>query len=675
MIKFLTGRRTKYVVLLGWVAILVAMVPLGTRFEDAQENDPATFLPDGVESLEVLRLSGEFPSGEVAPAVVVAQRDAGLTADDSAFLEQLAGDLTTDPPVASRPPSPPQISPQGTAAVLYVPIEAGDDAEALNAAVDDIRGRAGDAPPGLEVAVTGPAGFSRDAASVFDGINGLLLLATAGLVFVLLVVIYRSPVFWVLPLLAVLFAETTVRGLGYLLTEAGVTINGQVAGITLVLVFGTGTDYALLLVARYREELARHEDPHEAMRVALRRAGPTILASGGTVIAGLLCLAVAQVNGTAGLGPIAAIGVAVAMVSMLTALPAMLLVAGRRAFWPFIPRAGQPLSPRRSVWQRLGAWIDHRRRPVWLGAVAILLVLASGTATLDDGLTSANQFRGDVEAVRGQELLERGFPAGATAPTSVVVRDPALVSDVRAAIAAVPGVVAVGEPERGPPGARFDVILADEPYSEAAYARIDAIRDAAGDAALVGGPTAQERDLRVASQRDLIILVPLILGVVLGILVLLLRSLVAPLILVGTVVLSFAAALGVGAVVSQWVFGFAGESTDLPLFAFVFLVALGVDYNIFLMARVREEALTSGTRPGMLIGLVATGSVVTSAGVVLAGTFAVLMILPFVPLTQLGFTVAFGVLLDTLLVRSVLVPALVFDLDRRVWWPSRLARR
>ena len=670
----IAGRRAKYAVLLAWVLVVAALAPLGARFEDAQENDPASFLPAGTDSLEVLRAASDFPSGDVAPAVVVAQRAGGLTAEDRAFVDGLQRGLASDPPAATRPPAPSVLSDDGTTVLLAAPVEARGSAESLDIAVDDIRARVAAAPAGLEVAVTGPAGFSRDASKVFEGINGTLLLATAGLVFVLLVVIYRSPVFWIFPLLAVGFAETTVRGLGFALTEAGVTINGQVAGITLVLVFGAGTDYALLLVARYREELRRHDDAHEAMRVALRRAGPTIVASAGTVIAGLLCLVLARVNGTAGLGPFAAIGVAVAMLSMLTLLPALLLVVGRRAFWPFVPRVGDAAADGPSAWRRLGTWIDARRRAVSVAAVAALVVMAAGVTTLDDDLTSTTQFRGDVEAIRGQELLAAAFPAGANAPTSILVGDPAQVGAVRERVAAVDGVVAVGEPETGPPGARFDVTLADDPYSEAAYAGIDRIRDAVGDTALVGGPTAEERDLRDASRRDVLLLVPLILVVVLAILVVLLRSLAAPLLLMATVVLSFTAALGVGVVLSDVVFGFAGESTDLPLFAFVFLVALGVDYNIFLMARVREEAIDHGTREGMLRGLDATGSVITSAGVVLAGTFCVLAVLPFVPLTQLGVTVAFGVLLDTLLVRSVLVPCLVLQLGRRVWWPSALAR-
>jgi RND superfamily putative drug exporter len=372
-------------------------------------------------------------------------------------------------------------------------------------------------------------------------------------------------------------------------------------------------------------------------------------------------------------------GIAVAVTAMLTLLPVLLLIGGRRAFWPFVPRVGDPDRDGRGVWLRLGRWIAGRPRPVWLGTTAALAVLCVGLVTLDDDLTSATSFRGSVESVEGQRLVERAFPGGASAPAVVLVRDAADVEPVRAAVAAAPGVTAIGPVERGEPGARFTATLAPDPYSERAYALVEPLREAARAAAtgdvLVGGPTAEERDLRAAAVRDTKLLVPLVLAVVLAVLVLLLRALVAPLLLIATVVLSFLATLGLSSVVFDYAFGFAGEDPSLPLYAFIFLVALGVDYNIFLMARVREEAQAHGTRDGMIRGLAVTGGVITSAGVVLAGTFSVLAVLPFVPLTEVGFAVAVGVLLDTLLVRSVLVPALAFDLGDRIWWPSALARR
>jgi RND superfamily putative drug exporter len=541
------------------------------------------------------------------------------------------------------------------------------------------------AADGLQARVTGPAGYSADASKAFEGINSTLLLATSALVFVLLVLIYRSPIFWVLPLLAVFFAEGLVRGIGSLLVDAGVVVNGQTGGILLVLVFGAGTDYALLLTARYREELHRHEDKHEAMRIAVRQAGPGILASAGTVVAALLCLSLASVNSIAGLGPVGAMGVAVAATAMLTVLPALLLIGGRRAFWPFVPRYDGPAGAqngtawRHTFWGRLGAWIERRHRTVWIGTTLALIAIALGTLTLDTSLTTGNAFRGEIESVEGQDLLERSFPAGASAPTNVVVTDPARVDAVVDAARTAPQVAAVGEVEEGPPGALFTVTLTEDPFSREGFAQIEPLRtqlrEAGGDAVLVGGATAEEQDLREAVRSDTLLLVPLVLLVVFAILVLLLRALVGPLMLMATVVLSFFSALGLSLLVFEVFADFPGEDPSYPLFAFIFLVALGIDYNIFLMARVREEAHALPTKEAMLKGLAVTGGVITSAGIVLAGTFSVLAVLPLVALTQIGITVALGVLLDTFVVRSVLVPALTFSLGERTWWPSSPRRR
>ena len=564
--------------------------------------------------------------------------------------------------------------------MAVVPIQAEGEVDILVDAVAELRAILGESiPDSIQVKVTGPAGFSADASAAFEGINSTLLLATVALVFFLLVLIYRSPIFWVLPLAAVLVAEAVVRGLGYLLAEAGVVINGQTGGILLVLVFGAGTDYALLLTARYREELLRTEDKHEAMQVALVRAGPAILASAGTVVAALLCLSFASVNSISGLGPIGAMGVAVAAAAMLTLLPGLLLVGGRRAFWPYVPRYGSASRRERGVWDRLGSWIERRHRLVWMGSAAALAVLALGALTLDANLTTANSFRGSVESVQGQKLIAESFPAGASAPTTVLVRDPAKTQAALEAARAAGGVASVGRPEYGMPGARFDVTLTSDPFGKEAFAAIPelraTLRAATGNTVLVGGPTAEETDLRAAVERDTKLLVPLVLLVVLAILVALLRSVVAPLVLTATVVLSFFAALGGSLILFELFADFPGEDPSYPLFAFIFLVALGVDYNIFLMARVREEAHRLPTKEAMLKGLAVTGGVITSAGVVLAGTFSVLAVLPLVALTQIGITVAFGVLLDTFVVRSILVPALTFELGRRIWWPSRLARR
>ena len=396
------------------------------------------------------------------------------------------------------------------------------------------------------------------------------------------------------------FAEGLVRGIGALLVDAGVVVNGQTGGILLVLVFGAGTDYALLLTSRYREELHRHEDKHEAMRIAVRRAGPGIVASAATVVAALLCLSFASVNSTAGLGPVGAMGVAIAATAMLTVLPALLLIGGRRAFWPYLPRFDRAdpeesdTAWRHGFWGRLGARIERRHRLVWIVTTLGLAALALGTLTLDSNLTTANAFRGEVEAVEGQRLLERSFPAGASAPTTVIVTNPAALQPVVAAAQQAPQVVSVGEIEQGDPGALFTVTLTEDPFSEAGFALIDPLRDelrvAGRDAVLVGGATAEEHDLRDAVRSDTLFLVPLVLVVVFAILVLLLRAVVGPLMLIATVVLSFFAALGLALVVFELFADFPGEDPSYPLFAFIFLVALGIDYNIFLMARVREEA-------------------------------------------------------------------------------------
>jgi putative drug exporter of the RND superfamily len=673
------GRRAKWVVFVVVLLVFGAAASFSGKFESAQKNETSSFLPGDAESVRALDLVKRYPGGELAPAVIVYERRSGLTGADRRRIAQTVVKLNRNRPPLVLPAQPPVFAPNGKAAIITQPVKpGGGDSTAFEDAAQHIRDTIGEPSGGLEVKLTGAAGFSLDAIKVFGNISGTLLFVAAGIVLVLLIAIYRSPIFWVIPFFTVLLAEAAARGFGYLIASAGVTINGQSGGILPVLVFGAGTDYALLLVSRYREELRRHEDKHVAMRIALQSAGPAILASGLTVIAALLTLSIAKVNGTAGLGPIGAMGVALAMISMLTMLPALLTISGRRWFWPRIPHLGDAgVDETHGFWRRIGERVARRPRAVWVTGSLVLALLAANLVNLDTGLTSGNSFRGEVDSVQGQEVVARNFPAGASAPTDVIVPDRVKAPAVAAALRRDPAVGQVSRPQAGPPGIRYAVVLKADPYSTEALDGVEGlravVRRAGGESALVGGATAQEFDLRTAATRDNRVIIPVTLVVVFLILAVLLRALLAPALLVASVILSFAAALGMGVFVSDVVFGFPGVDPSLPLLSFVFLVALGIDYNIFLMARVREEAHRHGTREGTLRGLAVTGAVITGAGIVLAGTFGALAVLPLIFLTELGFIVAFGVLVDTFIVRSVIVPALVIDVGKRVWWPSRLA--
>lgn len=686
MIKSILAPRTlrwlRFVVLALWLGAIGAILgfDLPGKFDDAQENESSSFLPGDAESTAVLAKTEQLQGAELAPIVIVYQRDGGLTQADRSEIDADRKALNAERMPQTSEYAKPVASADGSAALLTAEIKSDGESDTILDPVDRAREQVGDGGDGLQVAVTGGAGFSADAIEVFESINGTLLLATAAIVILLLLAVYRSPIFWLLPILAIGFAELSSRALGYGLSEIGVTINGQSAGILPVLVFGAGTDYALLLVARYREELRRHDDKHEAMAIALRRAGPAILASGGTVIAALLCLTLADVQGTAGLGPIGSAGIAVAMVAILTALPALLLVTGRWAFWPLIPHVGdQSADETHGIWSRIGSRISRHPRRVWVGTLVLLGVLSLGWIQIDTGLTQNETFRDDVESVEGQMILQGAFPAGASAPTDVIVPEGGEVQAVSNALGSADGIVEVRPAAEGAEGTLLQATLAPNPYSTEAQDLVEPLREtvkgAGGEEVLVGGPTAIERDLRVAAARDTKLIPPIALAVVLLILVVLLRALVAPLLLIATVVVSFGAALGVGFVVFDLIFGFSGSDPSLPLFAFIFLVALGVDYNIFIMARAREETLSHGSEQGMLRALAVTGGVITSAGLVLAGTFSTLAVLPLVFLTELGFVVAFGVLLDTFIVRSILVPALVLDIGNKTWWPSELSKR
>jgi putative drug exporter of the RND superfamily len=674
-----TGRRTKFLVLVFWLLVVGLAGPLSGKLTDAQQNDVAAWLPGSAESTKVLEIQQTFQSPNAIPAVIVYDRPGGLTATDRAKAAADAQQIATFEGVQGRPTGPIP-SQDGQAMQTLVIFDLGENGwNQAPGIADRIREIAG--APGLAVHITGPFGQAADSASAFEGIDGVLLFATVGVVIVILLLTYRSPILWLLPVLSAAVALTVSQALIYLLAEyAGLVVNGQSAGILTVLVFGAGTDYALLLVARYREELRRHEDRHEAMAFALHRAGPAIIASAATVIVGMLCLVFAETNSTASLGPVAAIGVGVALLVMITLLPALLVICGRWLFWPVKPHYGSTEPTTRGFWARVGNRIARRPRFVWVVTALVLGTLSLGIVTLDaNGLTNAESFTGRPDSIVGEEVVTRHFPAAGAGSPVAIVSAAAAADRVRSAASGVDGIGQLTEPVVRGDNAYLEGTLSDPPDSPAAYATIDRLRaamHAVPDAgAMVGGNTAINLDLQNAAKHDRNLIVPIVLVVVLLILMVLLRSVVAPVLLIGTVVLSFAAALGTSALIFTYVFDFGGADSSFPLFVFVFLVALGIDYNIFLMTRVHEEAKRHGTRRGALIGLAATGGVITSAGAVLAGTFAVLATLPLVFLAELGFAVALGVLLDTIVVRSVLVTALNLDIGRHIWWPSALAKK
>jgi RND superfamily putative drug exporter len=673
--------RLKWVVLVFWLVLAAAAAPLAAGLIDQQDNEISSWLPGDAES--TLALEQQIALGsdpDVVPAVVVYQRDEGLTAADLNAIEQdvqaFAQSEGLDGEVIGPIPSE-----DGQAAQVIVPLNGGPEGwEAIAPLAEDLRTEASDAPDGLDVYVSGPAGNAADSSEAFSGLDTTLLFAALGVVILILLFTYRSPILWILPIFSAVIALYCSQALIYLLARyADLTVNAQSASILTVLVVGAGTDYALLLVARYREELRLHADRHEAMTEAVHRAGPAVLASGGTVILGMLCLLAADMNSTRGLGPVAAIGIAVTLAVLMTLLPALLVICGRWVFWPVRPSLGSPEPSATGFWAHVGARIQPRPRAVWVGTTAVLLVACLGLFSLNaKGLTQADSFRGTPESVAGDAVAAEHFPAAAGNPVHVLTS--ADTADVVAtAVAANDGISDVAEPQIVDDSALIEADLAERADSDAAYETVRSLRtelDDVGDGeALVGGNTAINLDVQTASQRDNKVIIPLIMLVVLLVLGVLLRAVVAPLILVATVVLSYGAALGISALIFDWTIDVSATDSAFPLFVFVFLVALGIDYNIFLMTRVREEAHDHGTRRAALIAVAATGGVITSAGLVLAATFAVLGTLPLTFLTQLGIAVALGVLLDTIVVRSVLVTALTLDVGRHMWWPSALARR
>ncbi|MGQ5605820.1 MMPL family transporter [Streptomyces sp. EKS3.2] len=668
------GRRrvVPWLVLGLWIAVLAIAAPFASNLSDVQRDRAVDYLPASADSTQVAKIQDRLPGGEATEMVVVYHRDTGLTAADRATAADQIAEIASAHPLTDRPAGVP--SEDGT--TLMYPVastEPGQDEEARDALVDDVR-RIADGGDGLRVEVGGTGALTTDAGEVYNSLDGPLLYTTAAVVALLLILIYRSPFLWLVPLAVAGIADYLSMGVAYGLNQwFGTSVSGQSTGIMTILVFGVGTDYALLLVSRYREELRRFERPYDAMAAALRGCGPAVLASSGTVAAGLLCLLAADLNSSRGMGPLGTVGVLCALAAMLTLLPAILVLLGRRVFWPLVPRHGSTPKPRRSLMNAMGGSAERRPRAVLVGGALLLGALALGSFNLPGTLKQEDSFTSEPESIAAMETLAAAYPERGTQPITVMA--PAdRAEEVLAEARDTRGVERAVAGRSGDGWTELTVLASAPPQSAAETATIEALRDRL-DGSYVGGPSAQQIDLEDTNARDTVIVVPLVLLSVLLILVVLLRALVAPLILVAAVVAVWGAALGIGGLVFGPVLGFEGTDPGLGLLSFVFLVALGVDYGIFLMHRMREESL-HGAEPtrAALTALRTTGGVIASAGLVLAATFAVLTSMPMVQLVELGFVIAVGVLLDTFLVRTYLVTSASVALRRRVWWPGRLSR-
>ncbi|OMC39373.1 hypothetical protein A5742_05490 [Mycolicibacterium fortuitum] len=675
---------------LTWLAVLVVVVSGGLlgllSGGDAASQSPVA-VPSDAESARADALRADFPGGDQAPAILV------VTRADGGDLGMADVDATADARhrMTDAPGPPLMVSDDGKAAVVTVPLKADLSGFGLNDAVKNLRAAAADGlPPGLKAEITGGPAFGADIANSFAGANITLLAVTATVVALLLIVTYRSPVLWLVPLLVIAFADRVGSVVGTAVASGlGLSPDGSTSGITSVLVFGAGTNYALLLISRYREELGRPVDERpddaqagprhrEALVVAVRAAAPAIVASNATVVLALLTLLFASAPSNRSLGVQAASGLVVAAIFVLIVLPPLLALCGKRLFWPFIPKAGATPLTESGVWHRIADAVARKPARVAVASLAGLAVLASALLATPIGLTQTEQFRVQAESVTGYQTLAAHFPSGLTDPTRVIAST-AKSGAVQRAITDTPGVVSATPAGQSPTGlSQWSVVINAEPASDEAFKTIDALRDSVHTAdrtALVGGSDAQATDIASAAQHDRLVVIPAILAVVLAVLYLLLRSALAPLVLVGVTVLSALAALGLGGWASVHVFGFPALDNSTPLFAFLFLVALGVDYTIFLVTRAREETPEFGTRQGIVRAVSATGAVITSAGVVLAAVFCVLGVLPLIVLTQLGIIVGLGILLDTFLVRTVIIPALFTLIGPRIWWPALHAER
>jgi RND superfamily putative drug exporter len=689
-----------------WVAMGGIGGPYFGKISEVSSNDQTSYLPGSAQSTEVQKIQQRFTSSDEIPAIVVFVRSSPLTSADKQYI---AGRVSTASSLAgvAKGTSPDIVSKDGRAAQVLVPITnntaTADTVAALATSVTD------SAPSGLKAYVTGPAGQIADLGNAFAGIDGILLLVAVLAVLVILFVVYRSPLLPLFVLGTSLFALcASIFTVWWLAKSGAVTLNGQVQGILFILVIGAATDYSLLYVSRYREALRETPSRWDATWVALKGSIEPIAASAGTVIAGLLCLLLSELNSNRALGPVAAIGIVFAFVSAMSFLPALLLLAGRTAFWPLRPKVGSATATatahQRGLWARLGRGIGKRPRTIWIVTGIVLVAAALGVTQLRaGGVAQSDLVEGYSAARTGQTVLGEHFPKGAGSPVLIVAKADGLQTAADTALRSS-GVSSVGVLSKASPSGTLPVTtsgvqsfgspagasakpteaagrvlleatLSSDPDSDAAQKTVNGLRSSyAGTGVLVGGVTATAIDSNDAGAHDRNLIIPIVLVVILLILMLLLRAVVAAVLLILSVVVSFAASLGVAALVFNGIFRFPGADPAVPLYGFVFLVALGVDYNIFLMTRVREESRRWGTRPGVLRGLSVTGGVITSAGIVLAATFAALSVIPVLFLTQIAFIVSFGVLLDTIIVRSLLVPALMYDVGSRIWWPSSLAR-
>lgn len=685
IINFISGRRG------AWVTLLLGLIFAGLAFGPlngaSTETAPGVGLPKDNETVLVDEALKDLPGSDASAAIIVYDSETPFTEAQKTWLQgsfdaktqQLVGGANekfvefTNLEVMGKAFVPPAtISENGKTALITVPVDKSEEVEVVTERVKEMRELAKEGlPSGITSYVTGPEGFSADISNVFAGADFKLLTTTALVVIILLLVTYRSPTLWLIPLLVVGTVDGMAGGLVRSLAEwLGITLDGSITGILSVLVFGAGTDYALLLISRYREELLQFTNRHEAMARALRESGPAILASGTTVILALLTLTFAQLDGNRALGIACATGVFLAMITAVTVLPAALVVFGRWIFWPLTPKFGGINKSDNGLWAKLGKGVS--RKPVIVAIVGFVLLgaMASGASGLKIGLSATDRFLATPEAVAGQEVLAGAFAAGSSTPTTVIANN-SQVDAVVAKAEALSGVDSVKVGANNDSITKIDVVLDGASGTDEAYATIVALREAVhavdGADAKVGGLDAQGLDVKNAYAADQGLVIPLILALVFIVLVLLLRSLVAPVLLLLTVVASFFASLGAGWLVFVNLLGFPALDLSVFLFSFLFLVALGVDYNIFLVTRAKEEAAKLGTRQGMIKALSSTGGVITSAGVLLAAVFAVLGVLPLVALAQIGVIVCIGVLLDTLLVRTVIVPALAFIAGKNFW--------